>query len=950
MSRKRRYLPTGSRFWGSRRGGFLAKILSTGKRILIAPIRYGTVGLYNFSQRLITRIPYFRRLQKKGKKSRLYWINVAATVCLIAIIIGALLMGGTFIVFSRDLPSPDRLIDRDISMSTKIYDRNGKLLYSIYGDINRTLITIDQVPEVMQQATVAIEDQNFYRHRGFDVRGLARAAIRTIIYRDLQGGSTITQQLVKNALLTKERTIIRKIKEFVLSLQIEARFSKDEILQMYLNETPYGGQAIGIEAAAQSYFGKSVSKLNLAEAAMLAGLPQAPSRYSPRRDPKLAKWRQAQVLRRMVEDGYITQKQVEKAEKKKLKYVPEGASIKAPHFVMYVRELLADRYGEQLVEHGGLEVKTSLNLSLHNTMQRIVREEIAAAKYLLVGNGALVVMNPKTGEILSMVGSTDYFNRKNNGNFNAALGLRQPGSSIKPITYVTAFKQGYSPALTFLDVSTSFSGGPGQPAYRPVNYDGRFRGPIQMRKALGNSINIAAVKMLRIVGVENMIATANDMGITTFDDPSKYGLALTLGGGAVKLLDMTTAFSTFATGGIRHDPVAILKVTDHNGKVLEEFRSNSGVRVLTEQQAYLISNILSDTNARLPAFGTYAASYILGIEGKTVAVKTGTSDDKRDNWAVGYTSAGAPFPVTVGVWVGNNDNSPMHPYLSSGITGAAPIFHQVMATLLARKKDVGFKRPKGIVSATIDALSGKLPGSYTGSRRRELFIAGTAPTETDDWHKQLAICKPDGKLASEACRRAGKTKKKVYIKIKALLPEWQGAVDAWVRMVYPKSKYPQYHPPTKVSTLCFDSSGNVVGDLECKPIVDITEPADGETVDQDFTVKATVVAAEDRDDLIEVRFYLDGSLWYTSTTADCGNRCYSYTFTNVSLSPPPHKIGVCATDAKGGTNESLPGVCSGAEITVTVVSGGGGFLPPPLEPPKPPHPLSSLKKKKKEEG
>lgn len=891
------------------------RILSALGRGLTGFPKQAVLGLYNLGLWLIIRIPYFgpklarqraffKRLQKRGKRGRLYWVNVAATVCLITIIGGALLAGGVFIAFSKDLPSPDRLIEREISLSTKIYDRNGELLYDIYGDVNRTLVTLDQVPEVVKQATIAIEDKHFYQHRGFDPAGIARAVYKTVVHRSLQGGSTITQQLIKNVLLTRERTLTRKVKEFILALQIEARFSKDEILQMYLNESPYGGQAIGIEAAAQSYFGKSVSKLSLTEAAMLAGLPAAPSRFSPRRNPELAEWRQAQVLRRMAEDGYITWEEAEEAGEVELKYVSEAAQIRAPHFVMYVRELLADRYGEALVEHGGLRVTTTLDLKLHNKFQKIVTEKIKQDRIYKVSNGALAALNPKTGEILSMVGSVDYFNKKIKGKFNVVLAERQPGSAIKPITYVTAFKQGYSPATTLIDIPTSFNIGYGR-TYRPADFANIYHGILPIRKTLGSSKNVPAVKMLSLVGIENMIATAHDIGITTLSDPARYGLSVTLGGGEVKLLDLTAAFTCFATGGIRHDPVAILKVTDHRGNILEEFKENSGVRVLTQQQAYLINHILSDFNARILTFGG-GSQLGLHIPGHTAAIKTGTTHDNRDGWAVGYTPAhkDSKAAIAIGVWIGNSDNSEMSP---TYFAGAARIWNKAMITYLGNKPDVKFVRPKGIVGGTVDAFSGKAPGPFTTSKRSDIFIAGTVPTEPDDWHKELEICTPDGKLASDACRWAGKSKKKVYIKVTAKRPEWQDDVDAWVKKAYPKNKYPQYYPPTQVSTLCFDSERNVVDCAKSNPFVDVTlDPDQKDNLPTSFEVRAQVTTQPGRT-IAFVEIYLADTSFGSGqlTTANCGDYCYSYKFESVPSGD--YELRVYAEDTAGGaTTKTIP--------------------------------------------
>ncbi len=808
--KKRVYLSSGNRSWGSEQGFSLKKLLRPVRWVLFQIFRAAKavlLSVYRLIWKLLVKIPFFKKLERRGRKSPLYWLNVGATLVLMGVIFSSLVLGFTFVVFSKDLPSPDRLSEREVSMSTKIYDRKGRLLYDIYGDENRTLVTIDQIPDIVKQAAIAIEDKHFYTHRGFDPIGMARGIYRTVAKGDTQGGSSITQQLVKNTLLTSERTVTRKIKEFILAIQIEARYSKDEILQMYFNETPYGGQAIGIQAAAENYFGKNVDKLTLAEAALLAGLPQAPSRYSPFRDPELAKWRQGEVLRRMREDGYITVEEEETALAQKLKFKSEGSQIQAPHFVMYVKELLAERYGETFVETGGLRVTTTLDLSLQNKHQKFVRDEIANDKIYQVSNGALMSVNPQTGEILTMVGSKNYFATDIDGQFNVTTSpSRQPGSSIKPITYVTAFKQGFSPASVLVGVPTSFNVGTGQPLYKPQNFANRNYGLLTIRKALGNSLNIPAVKTLSLVGLDNMLDTAADMGITTLTDRGRYGIALTLGGGEVKMIDMVAAFSVFATGGVRHDPVAILKVTDHNGNILEQFKSNSGVRVLSEQQTYLINDILSDFNSRTLTFGG-GTQLGLNIPGHTVAVKTGTTNDNRDNWAIGYTPAhkGSKVSIAIAAWIGNNDNKPMNPNF---FAGAARIWNAAMVDYLNGKPDVGFQRPKDIVGGKVDALSGMAPGPYTQGTISDIFINGTVPTEPDNWHLRLKICKPDGLLASDACIAAGQAVDKNYIKIRAEKSEWQKDVDAWVKKVYAGKS--QYFPPTKTSTLCFNSSGQVV--------------------------------------------------------------------------------------------------------------------------------------------
>lgn len=439
-------------------------------------------------------------------------------------------------------------------------------------------------------------------------------------------------------------------------------------------------------------------------------MPQAGPPYGTNPEKGLA--RQKEVLRRMMEDKYISQKQSDEATNQPLTFQSPTSSIKAPHFVMYVRSLLAQKYGEKVVSQGGLKITTTLDLDIQEITEEIVLNEISNLTNLSVGNGAAMVTDAKNGQVLAMVGSKNYFDSKD-GNFNVALALRQPGSSIKPITYVTAFQEGFSPGTILLDSPTSFPNSWGS-RYSPVNYDGVFHGPVTIRTALGSSYNVPAVKMLATVGIPKMLQVAREMGITTFDEPSNYGLSLTLGGGGVKLLDMMSVYGTLASGGIKYKPEVILKVIDSYGNILEDNSKVLGKKVLTEEIAYLINNILSDNNARAPAFGS---SSLLQITGHTVAVKTGTSDDKRDNWTFGYNPE-----FVVGVWVGNNDNSPMNPTLASGITGAAPIWHEIMANLLADKPDIAFKRPVGIIETNTYgkkdlAISGQVQKSIVGYQK-----------------------------------------------------------------------------------------------------------------------------------------------------------------------------------------------------------------------------------------
>ncbi len=622
--------------------------------------------------------------------------------------------------FTRDLPSPRQLDLRQVAQTTKILDKNGQLLYNIYTDENRTLVPLSQIPDNLKNATIAIEDKDFYKHKGFDIYGILRAFEQTVIERNVQGGSTITQQLVKSVFLSPERTLSRKAKELYLAFRVEMAFGKDRILEMYLNQVPFGGTAFGVEAAAEQYFGKKVGDLTLSEAALLAGLPAAPSYYSPfGQDVNRAKQRQKLVLARMAADGYITHDEANRAADEPLNFRSSIVNIKAPHFVMYVREYLAQKYGESVAAQGGLKVTTTLDLDVQEKAQKIVADNIDKLKAYNVGNGAAIVTKVGSGEILAMVGSHDFFDVEHDGNVNVTTSLRQPGSSIKPLNYATALEHKLiTPATVIMDIPTVFPGGP--ITYKPVNYDGRFHGAVSVRSSLANSYNIPAVKVLALNGVVEMIKQAREMGITSFVDESRYGLSLTLGGGEVRMTEMATAFGVFATGGEKVDLVSVLKVEDSKGNVLEEFKPKTSKKVLSSQTSFLISSILADNAARSAAFG--GASQLV-VKGKTVAVKTGTTDDKRDNWTIGYTPS-----YLVATWVGNNDNKPMNPAITSGVTGAAPIWNQIITEVLKDKRPESFKMPSGINTVEICSTTGgqKKDGC---SNRFEYFIAGTEPTK-----------------------------------------------------------------------------------------------------------------------------------------------------------------------------------------------------------------------------
>lgn len=610
-----------------------------------------------------------------------------------------------FFVFVLNLPNPNDLTLREVAQSTKILDRNGTLLYQIYANQNRTMISLNDVPKSLKEATIAIEDKDFYSNPGFDIMAIIRAAIADLKGEPLQGGSTITQQLMKTTLLTPEVTITRKVKEIILAFWAERIYTKDKILEMYFNQVPYGGTAWGVEAAAETYFGKHTKDLNLAESAFLAGLTQAPTTYSPYgQSPTLWKRRQKEVLTKMKDLKYITEKQRSQAEKEELNFQPPQVPIHAPHFVMYVRDLLIKEYGLPMVEKGGLIVTTSLDMKTQKMSENVVKNEVEKNAKLHLTNGAALVTNPKNGDILAMVGSKDY-NDPNSGNVNLTTSLRQPGSSIKVLTYSAALSKGFT-AATILDDSPVTFGSPGGTPYSPVNYDGRFHGRVSLRSALGNSFNIPAVKTLNMIGVPTMIELGKKMGITTWNDTSNFGLSLTLGAGETKMVDMATLYGTLANEGKKVNVNPFLSIKDYKGNIIQQ-KDNENIpseQVLDPGVAFIISDILADNNARLQAFGTNSG---LVIKGRRVSVKTGTSDNKRDNWTFGYTPT-----RLVSVWVGNNDNSPMDQKLASGITGAAPIWNQIMTNLL-----------KNGVRESIAIPSDIVPKNCGG--RTEYFIRGT---------------------------------------------------------------------------------------------------------------------------------------------------------------------------------------------------------------------------------
>jgi 1A family penicillin-binding protein len=646
-------------------------------------------------------------------------------------------------------------------------------------------VSLDEMPEALRQATVATEDASFYENPGVDGRAILRSAWLNLRSGQIvSGASTITQQLARNLLMSPEeryeQTLTRKLREAILAWRITRRYSKDEILALYLNEIYFGNLAYGVEAAAQTYFGKHVRDLDLAECAMLAGLPQSPPYHNPFENPENAKARQAVVLNLMVRQAYITADQARRAEEEKLTYAPAPFEIQAPHFVMYVRGLLERELGLERLEQGDLQIYTTLDLELNETARDIVRQRLAGLAACQAGassgvqqancppgghnvrNAALVALDPQTGEILAMLGSPDYFSARIDGAVNGTTALRQPGSSIKPITYAAAFESGrLTPATMMLDVRTSFLTEEGVP-YVPLNYDLQFRGPVRLREALASSYNLIAVKVLEATGVEAMTGLARRLGISTFDDPDRLGLAVTLGGGEVRLLELTAAYAALANGGRAVQPVAVRRVEDAEGRGLWSATPGVGEQVVDERVAYLLTDILSDDAARSPSFGQGSALKL----SRPAAVKTGTTTDFRDNWTVGYTPE-----LVAGVWVGNADNEPMRDV--SGISGAAPIWHDFVESALKGRPIRGFERPEGLVEVEVCALSGLLPEPDCPHRVKELFVEGTEPVESCSLHQRVAIDRASG-LRATGDTPAEQIVERVYA---ALPPEAQ----AWAQ-------------------------------------------------------------------------------------------------------------------------------------------------------------------------
>jgi penicillin-binding protein 1C len=894
--------------------------VKTQLKVLTEKIKIQTRTLYRKMKKKWPRLfPKSRRRYDK----QLMWVRLmraAAVLSLVGLIAGVIMFLVAFAWVSRNLPSPGEVV-RHEGFSSKILDRNGELIYELYQEERRDPVPFDQIPDNLKEATIAIEDRDFYKHKGFDFLTIFRIPYNLVFRQRVVGGSTLTQQLVKNVLLTNERTVTRKFKELVLALQIERKFTKDQILEMYLNEAPYGGTAWGVGAAAESYFDKDVNELSLVESAILAGLPQRPSAYSPflgRTDEDgelLWKIRATGVLIKMKESEYISQEEYDQAinDLDFIEFERADLSIKAPHFVFYVKDQLIDLFGEDLVDRGGFEITTSLDLELQEKSQEIVADEIEDIEELNITNGSAMAMDPQTGEILVMVGSRDYFSEDIDGQFNVAVdGLRQPGSSIKPLTYLMMFQQGYYPSYMITDVETIFTPNDDvDEPYSPKNYDGKFRGPVSLRNALGSSLNIPAVKSLAMVGVENFMDQAYKMGFDTFEPTEenlkRFGLALTLGGGEVHLIDTVTAYSAFANGGTRVEPIAILEVKDLQGNSIYKHQQAQGPEVMTPGEAFLINDVLSDNTARFLAFGNNS---LLNLS-PNVAVKTGTTNLQKDNWTIGWSQN-----LIVGTWVGNNDNSSMT-YVASGITGASPIWRDIFEEALSMGyKTSPFEKPNSVKEVEVDKISG-YPAHDDFESRKDYFIRGTIPTTPDPIHTKIKVCRGDErKLATQARITAGDYEEKEFVALREEDPvsmdgknRWQEAINAWVEA----QEGDLYKPPTEY---CGDSE---------EITVKLSRPENEKSYSEQ-EVEVHIDAGSDQG-IKKIELWVDGSLRETINT-----RSYRGT---INLSTGQHELYAKALSRQGKWAESNK---------VKIGTGGADWKEPEPSPsPSPsPSPTPSL--------
>jgi membrane peptidoglycan carboxypeptidase len=806
---------------------------------------------------------------------------------------GIILIAALFLYYSRDLPDPGQLLSRNIPQSTKIYARDGTLLYEIHGEVKRTLVTLNQISPYLPQATIAIEDKNFYKEGGISPTGIIRSAFVDLVTGSKsEGASTITQQFVKNALLTNQKSWDRKIREVILAISIDAHFSKDQILSFYLNEIPYGRNAYGAEAAAEAYFGVHASALDLAQSAYLASIPQAPTYYDPTGPNRAAlDDRKNTVLEQMQEQGYITKAQMTAAENEKVSFIQATNSIIAPHFVLWIENYLAQKYGEQTLENGGLQVYTTLDPTLQADAEKAVANGvIAEQKRYNVNNAALVAMDPKTGQVLAMVGSANYFGTSTPAgctegknclfepDVNLAISPRQPGSSFKPYVYVTAFSKPYdmTPATPLYDVVTDFGTYDGKD-YIPHNYSGESNGLVDARKALAGSLNVPAVKVLDMVGVANAVQTAHNVGITS--PLQDCGLSLVLGGCEVTLLDHVAGYSVFANSGVRNPETAILKILDANGNVLEQYQPNPQP-VLDPQANYELINILTDNNARGFVFGLNSP---LNIPGRQVAVKTGTTQNWHDGWTIGFTPS-----LVAGVWAGNNPG-PGTPGSdlaqgADGVVVAAPIWHAFMVAALGTSTPETFPVPPGIQNVVVDNDSGLLPTALSPATHSDVFASYSVPTTYDNMHVSIPIDSTTGLPANNLTPPAQIIYKTctIYKSEMPNNPAWEQPVELWA------SAQPNACPNSYTQTATSSPTTTVTGTA---PTINIVDPADGSILFQLPIVVNVSVAGQNP--IARVDLSIDGQFAQSKTSAP-------YTFIlNGPFSVGQHVFAAKAVDTTG---------------------------------------------------
>ncbi len=803
-----------------------------------------------------------------GKKRGL--LSKAALVFLVLLLVSLVAGFFAFMVIVRGLPDPLTIGQRKVFESTKIYDRTGKvLLYEIHGEEKRTVIPFNDISQKLKDATIVAEDFDFYEHNGIDFKSIVRAFFVDITHwKASQGGSTITQQLVKKVFLSSEKTLLRKIKEAVLSIELEKKYTKEEIFSFYLNQIPYGSNAYGVEAAAQTFFGKRAMDLTIAESATLAALPKAPSFYSPygpNKDALLA--RKSDILEKMSAIGFVTREEFESAEKEPLVFAQQRESIKAPHFVMLVKNYLEEKYGIDAIENSGLKVYTTLDYGLQQIAEETIKKiGVDNEKKYKAKNAALVSVDPKTGQLLAMVGSRDYFDMRNDGNFNVATSKnRQPGSAFKPFAYSVFFEKGFPPTTVLFDAKTEFSTNPEEP-YVPGNYDEKFRGPVAVQSALAQSLNIPSVKVLYIAGIDDTVNLAHDMGITTLRDRSALGLSLVLGGGEVSPYDIAHAYAVFANNGMKNDKAFILSVEDQTGLLLEKWVPKQK-QVLSQNTARMISGILSSNELRAPVFGEKS---FLFFDGYQVAAKTGTTQKYRDAWVVGYTPS-----LATAVWVGNNNATPMEKG-GAGIAAAGPIFHSFMQQFLTSHPVESFTPPTPLLSS-----EPVLNGNYI--TEKTVFIdkdSQKLATERTPPHK--IIQKPIKEIRSIL----------YYLKINTSaqdqqLSNWETGIKQWLQ------DNPAFTTIAQVTPIGFDD----IHTPENSPIITITTPENDFVLSDKKEVAATIQA---RFKLKGVDFYLDGSLLSSQTQSP-----YKYLLDAAVIQEGQHELSVVASDIYDNTGTTL---------------------------------------------